>query len=288
MWEYGADTRGVAAPTALLEINAARYPDKPAVTEYRKNSIYSVSSFRMINCLANKTADYLAGKRFKRGTRVKLNETDNKTFALSDIMGFVSGIIKSGCVFSASENEEDITKIIDVQNILSDDIYSVLAPEIDVLPDEPSFIVNDDTVTGRMMTERAEHFRRRLWWNAADKLLISGLDIYRCFITWISALSLGNETVFASESSGKELKEIIVKENCTIAVLGPKEFERLLLFAESQTRNGGELNLGICRVILADGISDELIDRWESASPDVAFGGIGYEGKFCYDGEWYI
>ena len=288
MKEFGADSRGVYAIPALLEINAARFPQKNAVIEYRDKE-RSILSFQQLNRQANRIADSLIKSKVKRGSKAAVFKQNNK-ISNNSLIAMAMGAVKSGCVFCFNSGEEPYPEEATMisTSALEDAGFSSKSPYADSLPDEPAVLYGTDLFTGRMLMEEAEDLRKRLGVHAGDILISSGLTEYTGFSIFLASLPAGNTTVLFMDSDGEDLIEAIHREKCTLAFLSASDLEKIVVLLESDASKERRNALGSLRCIMGDKISAELSARWSSIMPRVPYGGLGYAGGFRYNSEWYI
>ena len=288
MKEFGADTRGVYSIPTLLEINAARFPQKAAVIEYRDGE-RSILSFEQLNRQANRIADSLIKSKVKRGSKAAVSKQNNKISNNSRIASAM-GAVKGGYVFCFNSGNEPYSEDVAIINtdVLEAAGFSFRSPYTVSLPDEPAVLYGANLFTGRMLMEEAEDLRKRLGIHAGDILIASGLNEYAGFCLFLASLPAGNSTVAFMDPNGEELIEAINREKCTIAFFNASDFEKIVVLLESDASKERRNALGSLRCIMGDKIPSELSARWSSIMPGVPYGGLGYAGDFRYDSEWYI
>ncbi len=298
MWEFGADCRGIASCSAMLEVNAARYPDKEALVEWRDGR-RTECTYRELNRRANRLADWIKKRGIRRGSRMKLPE---EKYSATEMTAAILGIMKGGCIVCLS-GEADL--FADLSS-LDDERYSFRMPGIETLPDEPALMVDDEIFCGRELCDRAEQLRRRLGWHAKDRLLAALHQPDRWLIELTAAFSSGNTTIVISDEGNRKCLEKASTEKATIVSMDALAFKETVSELEKKEGNGGEKKEGngeenfkdLRMLLLGNALSflgssahqdllQEEIATWKAFMPQVPVDGQGYEGTFFYDQKWY-
>lgn len=294
MWEHGIDARGVAIPSALLEVQAARHPNEPMVTEYT-DGMRTVTTCAQVNRMANRAAAYLTGRKTKRGTEVFLKEDGTRSAGAS--FASLAGIWKAGCVFAAkverSEASEKGCKEPGARTELNpsacfDVSLSERGPLADPTPEEAAVLTDGALLTGRMVIDAADDFRRRLCLYAGEAVLIADVPLAESITERISALWSGCNCVVFSGTDAKTLIEMIVQEGCTILRVSRRVLAGMLDELERRRSEGEDIRLPLCRVLLCPDASASDRDRWKQQMPHIPLNGLGYRGAFYYDTPWYV
>lgn len=282
MWETGVNGRGVMTPAALLEIDAARCPDREAYIEYTGGTRSAVT-FRELNREANRIANAIVRGKPERGARIR---PDRDGAGPSGRFAAVLGIWKSGCVYAP----DPAAKAAGLPHPCPEnDALACRAPAAEPLPDEPAYCSGTAQMTGRALTEASERLRERIAWNAQDALLLEESDDSPAALPLrIAALFTGSAVVTLSEPEPRELLRILNCEACTVLALRVKTVERLTACVEDMHARGEAVSMGKCRLLLSEGISEALLARWRRAIPYVPVNGQGFHGAFRYDCEWYM
>lgn len=305
MWEFGVDARGVASLPALLEINAARYPDQEALIFQDAGSRRSVS-WRALNKMANRLANRLISRKTPRGAAV---EVPARFPADPEGMAVILGIIKSGCaVCPADESiqpvnviKADVLKMIeaDISNAIKADVsvpgsewISDQAPAAEALPDETALILDGMSLTNRQLCDGAEGVRRRIGWHEGDRLLIcheasSGDWLERLLRELAAAMAPGRGTVILSKAQPGEIWELAKEEKATLLSLDDAVLDGVMKDLEKRSVQtpGCAVDTSAVRMILT---SSDISAKWQKLIPHIPFNGQGFDGMFRYDSEWYV
>ena len=290
MWEYGADCTGTASLTVQLEINAARFPDREALTEWRNGGNCSVS-FRELNRMANEMADKIRQQKIRRGSVIRpvSDDTDGIRF-----LAGVLGIMKSGCIATMEEGGTSL----DV-SIPEEGVYGSHNPPLEVLPDEP--LLMGDTAessahpgwTGRRLCQMAEEFRRRTGWHGKDRLMICQGNSPFPWTLLAAAFYEGNPvTLIRAEAMGNVLRAAEEKQ-VTVIYSENAALKKALSGTGKQSLAPGCLRMLITETFWevsgrAVRPEDEaLAAEWHKLAPFVPVNGQGYDGSFYNDCEWY-
>ena len=290
MWEYGADSKGTASMTLLLEISAARFPEREALTEWRDGAATSVS-WKELNRMANRMADKIRRQNIRRGSVIRLGSDGRK--GISFLAGML-GIMKSGCIAAMDENDDyPCVSIPKEGEYLSDN------PPLEVLPDEP-LLIEDTAValdnpvwTGRRICEMAEVFRRRTGWHGKDRLMICQGESSLVWVLLAAAFYEGSPVTFVCDDAMGDFLTAAKEKNVTVIFSENSVLKRTLYRREKETLDPGCLRMLITETFWkAPGRSAELDEgeiaaKWHALVPSVPVNGQGYEGSFCYDSEWY-
>lgn len=300
MWEFGVDAGNVSTCAALLELNAARYPDREALVEW-KDGVRKACSFRELNVMANRMADWITGKSAGRGERVAL--PDSPIWDM-DIFAAVLGILKSGCILGAYPPSEKPDNIVSL-SALGDARYSSMAPAAEVLPEEMAVEKEYEgqgmiILTQRDLCDRAGNLRRRCGWHAQDKLLLASPSYEYGLIELMAAFANGNTTVITRYEGFESLMEIAERERCMIAGMRESIFVQTAKEAEAKMpgKRADSVVPVSLRMILAGDASEwekaepspqmsGALAKWRHSIPNVPVNGQGYEGSFRYDCGWY-
>lgn len=309
MWEFGVDARNAATSSQLLELNAARYPDREALVEW-KDGVRSSCTFRELNRMANRMADWLRKQNTGRGENVALPDRPVRNI---ERFGAVLGILKGGCL----PGQEQAERMADL-SVLYDEQYSSMAPLCEALPDEAAMKAGKKILTGRALVRRAEELRRRCGWHAGDRLLLCHRPRMKGpaegLIEVLGAFAYGNTTVICETDSGEDLLRIAAAQACTIVSMSESSFECVSRDLTEMKEHEGPKEqadgaiekksadscstLRLCLTRAEDAftcregmaretVSPEALARWERAMPQVPVNGQGYAGTFFYDCEWY-
>lgn len=291
MWEYGTDCRGVRSFTAMLEINAARYPDREALVEWRGGNRIAFT-YRELNIRANRMADWIRQQGVRRGSRVRVPV--GKVCA-ADRTAAVLGIIKGGCVVCLTDEAEltaDLASLTDGQ-------YSCQTPRIETLPDEAAFTADGELFTQGELCEMADQLRRRCGWHASDRLLAAEQLPGQGLVELIAAFYDGNTTIAVSDETGMELMEKIRVEKATIVSMDTLVFTETVRELEQNAADADMRHTGDCRMVLAGKIlwehgsfalqepPAETVAGWNRLFRHIVVSGAGYEGTHYYNSRWY-
>ena len=249
MWEYGVDHQGISTLPALLEVNAARYPDREALAEW-KDGLRRACTFLELNRMANRMADWLGRQKLKRGTRIGLS---GEAAGSIEFIAAVLGIWKSGCMVDLDQKTEAAADCL----VLADEQLCTGAPRADVMPYEPAVCMEGRVLTEKELCLRAEEVRRRTGWHEKDRLLIclpvpprtgqamqaessAGID---AILGVAAAFACGNLTVITSEREPKQLIEIARKEEATIISMDASALAMVSdeLSIRAETKEGTDL-----------------------------------------------
>ena len=289
MWEYGADCTGTASLTLQLEINAARFPDREALTEWRDGEICSVS-FRDLNRMANRMAARIRAQKIRRGSVIRPVSDDPK--GIRFLAGML-GIMKSGCIATM---EEGTTLEVPIPEEGEFDPYN---PPLEVLPDEP-VLTGQDAVssdhpgwTGRRICEMAEQFRRRTGWHGKDRLMICQGNSPFLWVLLAAAFYEGNPVTLLREEATGDVLRAAEEKQATVIYAEKTALQKVLSGTGKPSLTSGCLRMLITEAFWegpgrAVRPEDEAIAaEWHKMAPFVPVNGQGYDGSFYNDCEWY-
>jgi hypothetical protein len=290
MWEYGADCTGTASLTVQLEINAARFPDREALTEWRNGGNCSVS-FRELNRMANEMADKIRQQKIRRGSVIRpvSDDTDGIRF-----LAGVLGIMKSGCIATMEEGGTSL----DV-SIPEEGVYGSHNPPLEVLPDEPLLMgYNDGSSensgwTGRRLCQMAEEFRRRTGWHGKDRLMICQGEGPFLWVLLAAAFYAGNPVTFVRDGAMGGFLTAAEEKQATIIYSEKPVLKNALRRTEQKSLDSGCLRMLITETFwkgpgrAAEPDDEEIAAEWHRLAPFVPVNGQGHEGGFYCDCEWY-
>ncbi len=296
MWEYGVDHMGVSTCTALLEINAVRLPHKEALVEWR-NGVRNACTYGELNRMANRMADRIGRKKRKRGSIVRLPES---SCSAAEQLAAVLGIIKSGHAVCLPEylpctgTPEDTENLAADLSALTDGSCSFRTPSIETLPEEGAVWSGGELLTNKELCLMAEKLRRRAGWHALDVLLICSRTPGSYLAEFTAAFALGNTVIVTTDPDGRKLREVAEREKATIVCMDTEVFERAAGNPESLKPYPVSWRIvmtGACihqaeKPLGQEGLS-EAVDRWKRHLPQIPVNGLGYEGKFSYEGRWF-
>lgn len=291
MWEYGTDCRGVRSCTAMLEINAARYPDREALVEWRdgKRTAYT---YRELNMRANRMADWIRQQGVRRGSRVRVPA--GKACAV-DRTAAVLGIIKGGCIACLTDEAELTADFASLTN----GQYSCRTPRIETLPDEAAVTADGELYTQGELCEMADQLRRRCGWHAADRLLLAKQLPGQGLVELTAAFYDGNTTIAVSDETGMKLMGKIRAEKATIVSMDTPVFTETVRELELNAADADMRHTGDCRMVLAGRIlrghgsfalqepPAETVAGWNHLFGHIPVSGAGYEGTHYYNSRWY-
>ena len=314
MWEYGVDHMGVSTCTSLLEINAVRFPGKEALVEWR-DGVRSAHSYGELNRMANRMADRIGRKKLRRGAIVKLPES---SCSAAEQLAAVLGIIKSGHAASladnlqgrAGHNEEqrpgvtvghgdarspkDTEGLMADLSALTDESCSFRAPSVETLPEEGAVWSGGEAMTNQKLCLMAEKLRRSVGWHALDTLLICSRTPVSYLAELTAAFAWGNTVIVQRDPDGRKLREAAEREKATIVCMDTEAFERIAGNPESLEPVPASWRIvmtGACihqaEKPLGQEDLSEAVDRWKRHLPQISVNGLGYEGKFSYEGRWF-
>ena len=314
MWEFGVDARNASTCAALLELNAARYPEKEALVEW-KDGVRRACSYRELNRMANRMADWI--RKQNSGSCMQPESAgvvlpDSPLWNL-EMFAALLGILKSGRVLGLRPYQADTDPVGQVSkepvftvdlSALYEERNSCRAPFAEVLPEEPA--VEEETssdveggiriLTHRELCVRAEELRRRCGWHAGDRLLLVSPSSQRGFTELLAAFAGGNTTVLLL--SAADLGEVAEREKCTIVSINASVWKAAAGEQESCLQKKSRALPASCRLLLtgeitgsegegAGSLKQQSSLKSHRSIPYVSVDGQGYEGSFRYDCEWY-
>ena len=288
MWEYGVDHMGVSTCTSLLEINAVRFPGKEALVEWR-DGVRSACSYGELNRMANRMADRIGRKKLRMGAIVKLPES---SCSATEQLAAVLGIIKSGHAASLADNLQG--RAMADLSALTDESCSFRAPSVETLPQEGAVWSGGEAMTNQKLCLMAEKLRRSVGWHALDTLLICYRTPASFLAELTAAFAWGNTVIVQPDPDGRKLREAAEREKATIVCMDTEAFERIAGNPESLVPVPASWRIvmtGACihqaeKSLGQEGLS-EAVDRWKRHLPQIPVNGLGYEGKFSYEGRWF-
>lgn len=290
MWEYGADCKGTASLTVQLEINAARFPDQEALTEWQNGGSASVS-WRELNRMANRMADRIRRQKIRRGSVIRPVSDGGK--GIRFLAGML-GIMKSGCVASIEADGASLCV-----SIPEEGEYASGNPPLEVLPDEPLLMVNaavspDHPVwTGREICVMAEDFRRRTGWHGKDRLMICQGEGSFLWVLLAAAFYEGNPVTFVRDGAMGDFLTAAEEKQATIIYSEKPVLKNALRRTEQKSLDSGCLRMLITETFwkgpgrAAEPDDEEIAAEWHRLAPSVPVNGQGHEGGFYCDCEWY-
>lgn len=249
MREFGVDARGVSTIPALLEMNAARYSHREALIFWNGSSRRSVS-WRDLNRMANRMADWIKKQKVPRGALAALPDT-----SLTEPEGAAAmmGIIKAGCAVcfergAHKDNSADMDILRADFSAFQDEQLSWKAPGAEALPEEPAIAVKGNRILNRQICGEAESLRRRIGWHKGDCLVIcwgntqslqdAEIRLRRMLKEMTAAFAYGKPIVIISGTMAGKIWEISKAEGGTILSVEDDTLCGQLL--EDLERRGGD------------------------------------------------
>mgnify|MGYP006898646414 CR=1 FL=1 len=115
---------------------------------------------------------------------------------------------------------------------------------------------------------------------------------------WINGLSRKDnaeqQIPARRDPDGRKLREAAEREKATIVCMDTEAFERIAGNPESLEPVPASWRIvmtGACihqaeKPLGQEGLS-EAVNRWKRHLPQISVNGLGYEGKFSYEGRWF-
>ena len=291
LWEFGVDARAVSTVPALLELNAARYPDREAMAEWR-GGVRTSLTWRELNGMANRVANTLRGGGVPRGTQVALPGPDRP---VAERIAALLGIWKAGCAAALSAGAGFAV----AADVLYAPDVSDKAPLAEALPHEIVLAEEGAPRTERQLCEAAEDLRRVVGWHPGDRLLVCSRalnegfpELWRALTELAAAFAYGRTTVFLSAEDTKELWHRAQEEGSTLLSLDGYTLPRLV----EDPASGREAAALPLRLLLTGANvcaageaapAEGVLAAWRRLFPHIPADRHGYEGEFRYDCVWY-
>ena len=177
---------------------------------------------------------------------------------------------------------------------LTDESCSFRAPSVETLPEEGAVWSGGEAMTNQKLCLMAEKLRRSVGWHALDTLLICSRTPVSYLAELTAAFAWGNTVIVQRDPDGRKLREAAEREKATIVCMDTEAFERIAGNPESLEPVPASWRIvmtGACihqaeKPLGQEGLS-EAVNRWKRHLPQISVNGLGYEGKFSYEGRWF-